>query len=719
VVVVVVVVVVVLVVLVVVVVVAVVVVADPVASRLPPFYNRPMPPTPPPRSSPLLLAVLLPALAACPPRHPQPLLPEPDTTPAPPPEADAPASDFSTSLDLADAAPPETTIGPPDSSTPLHPLPPSLRSFSVPSLPLVSPSPVLAFGADWSGTPAPFVGVRVGPRHPRPDPPTRGTHVEIPVDRDGRPTADAPVVHTRQTRFNLDDPAAVVAAFAEARFAGGIIARINGVEWFRSNIDPERSGPADPAASPPPDDPFWIRRLHDGIYQRSFPGLDPTPLRRGENTLSVELHRPADPDADPLLYLDLRLDLFSSHGFVVPPFLTVSTTGAAAVAWQTSTPTTGLVRYGTGPDADLTAPAAPTDCNTRHEVTLPPLPADNQYAYGVAWSPCAPWSPAADRAERWSPAGSVRPLPPPGRPLVFFAYGDSRTYPQRHARVVQAMLRNAETDGPPAFVVNTGDLTDTGTDETAWREQFHQPLAPLLAHTPLAPVLGNHDGQDEDWFERFSLPHNEAWYSFRAGDAEIFILDAYARFAPNTPQLRWLDETLAASTAPWKIVALHLPLRSCMADRRRRRTADNLAAWLAPLLARHHVRLVLAGHDHLYGRSTLDERIVNLTLGGGGAPTYEPRTAADDEVCVAALHFARIELDALRLHVRVLDPDGNTLDEFQLSREPDDSGADSRSPPAVAPAAAAGSAAEGGVDRATTVLDSPPGGNIPCDPASP
>ena len=637
----------------------------------------------------------------------------------PPPEADAPEYDSATPHSPADAAAPETVPTPPAPSTsPLHPLPASLHSFSAPPLPLVSPFPVLAFGANWSGAPAPFVGVRVGPRHPRPAYPARGTHIEIPVDRDGRPAADAPVVHAFETRFNLDDPAAVVAAFAEARFAGGIIARINGVEWFRSNVDPDRSGPDDPAVPPPSDDPFWIRRLHGGIDQRSFPGLDPTPLRRGENTLSVELHRPADPDADPLLYLDLRLDLFPSHGFVIPPFLTVSTAGAAAVAWETSAPTTGLVRYGTGPAADLATPATPTECATRHEVVLPPLAADNPYAYGIAWSPCAPWTPDADQAERWSPAGSLRSLPPPGRPLVFFAYGDSRAYPRRHVRVVQAMLRNAETDGRPAFVVNTGDLTDTGTDETAWREQFHQPLAPLLAHVPLAPVLGNHDAQDEDWFERFALPDNEAWYSFRAGDAEIFVLDAYARFAPDTPQLRWLDETLAASTAPWKIVAVHLPLRSCMADRGRQRTADRLATWLAPLLARRGVRLVLAGHDHLYGRSVLDEGIVSLTLGGGGAPTYAARAAGDDEVCVAALHFARIELDARRLRVRVLDPDGVPLDEFELSREPDDPGADARLPPAVAPAAAADSTAEG-VDRATTVLDSPPGGSAPCDPASP
>lgn len=621
-------------------------------------------------SAPVLVVLLGLPLWSC---------PRVSSAPQPAPDAARPVD-----LDVGSSPEPEDAGGGDSSSSsassPALPSPPEpVVSYPFPAasppLPSSVRAAVFSFGAEWDGGVAPFIGVRVGPRDARGDVPRDGTQVEIPVDRDGRPAAGVPVIRTYEKEFEVEDPAGVVAAFVEAKFAGGIVARVNGVEWFRSNVDPEGSGEEGEEA--PPEDRFWVRAVQRGIYQRSFAGLDPSPLRAGSNRLAVEVHGAAEADADPLFYFDLRLDLFSSHGFVVAPYLTVSSDGAAAVAWETAAPTTGVVRFGAGGEAEQAVASVGGGCATHHEATLPPVSEDVEYGYGVVWSPCAAWASEADREERWAPAGVFRGLPPGGRPMVFFAYGDSRAYPQRHARVVQAMLREAQAGGWPAFVVNTGDLTNIGTDEAEWLGQFFRPLAPLLARVPLAPVFGNHDGQDEDWFLRFRLPGNEAWYSFRAGDAEVFVLDAYARFGPGTPQIRWLEGALEASAAPWKIVAVHLPLRSCMADARRRRTADGLASWLGPILSQRGVRLVLAGHDHLYGRAALDDGLVVVTLGGGGAPTYEAREAREGEVCVSALHFARIEVDGGRLALRVFDVEGGVIDEFELVREPGGSAIDS------------------------------------------
>jgi hypothetical protein len=642
----------------------------------------------------LLLAALAPAVAACPrtpAASPPPSDQRTDTGDAAEPEAPSPPA--TTPDDDGGAQPP---AAPPDTDSPDSPPPPAApRRYPLdaasadPAAPTaglapLAPTPVFPFASDWNGTPAPVIGARVGPQHPAPDPPALGSLVEVPVDRNGNVTAAAPVVRTFEKTFTVADPSTVVAAFAEARFAGGIVVRLNGQEWFRSQVDPESDGPADPAFEDPDDGRYWLRRRQGGIYQRSFPGLDPSLLRPGDNLLAVDVHRPPAPDADPPLHFDLRLDLYTAHGLVVAPFLTASAAGAATVAWETTAPSVGRVRYGAGPDADREAGDGDR-CAVRHEVPLPPLDPGAAFAYGLEWSPCAAWAPEADREPRWNVAGSVRGLPAPGSPFSFLAYGDSRNSPTRHAKVVAAM-QAATADAPPAFVVNTGDLTNVGTDEQEWREQFFAPLAPLLAQIPLVPVFGNHDLQDEDWFDRLALPGNEAWYSWRAGDVELFVLDTYAKFAPGADQFRWLEEALAASTAPWKILALHLPLRSCHVRRDRRETADRVAGWLAPLLAEHGVRLVLSGHDHLYGRATLDEGPTVVTLGGGGAPTYEARAPREGEVCVATLNFARVDVSPDRLRLRAFDPDGLLLDDFELTREPDEPAADGTVPTAGEPA---------------------------------
>lgn len=67
-------------------------------------------------------------------------------------------------------------------------------------------------------------------------------------------------------------------------------------------------------------------------------------------------------------------------------------------------------------------------------------------------------------------------------------------------------------------------------------------------------------------------------------------------------QARWLDGVLAGNARPWSIVVVHQPLYALRAGR------DNAALieHIGPVLEKHKVDLVLQGHDHAYGRRTLD-----------------------------------------------------------------------------------------------------------------
>jgi acid phosphatase len=87
--------------------------------------------------------------------------------------------------------------------------------------------------------------------------------------------------------------------------------------------------------------------------------------------------------------------------------------------------------------------------------------------------------------------------------------------------------------------------------------------------------------------------------------ADVFMLDSASMdaAAPDDPQLAWLDEALAASRAPWKIVALHHALLTGGHENREKK---DLRERLTPLLAKHRVDLVLWAGGPWYERLVLD-----------------------------------------------------------------------------------------------------------------
>ena len=64
-------------------------------------------------------------------------------------------------------------------------------------------------------------------------------------------------------------------------------------------------------------------------------------------------------------------------------------------------------------------------------------------------------------------------------------------------------------------------------------------------------------------------------------------------------QVAWLDSLLSLTEKSWTIVSMHEPIYSTGKNR------DNkeLRETLLPILDKHHVDLVLQGHDHAYGRT--------------------------------------------------------------------------------------------------------------------
>jgi tartrate-resistant acid phosphatase type 5 len=140
------------------------------------------------------------------------------------------------------------------------------------------------------------------------------------------------------------------------------------------------------------------------------------------------------------------------------------------------------------------------------------------------------------------------------------------------------------------------------------------------------PPLGNHDYHPaagiQPYLDYFNLPGNGRDYDFVWGPVHFFALNSDWRETDGlhlrSAQARWLQEVLAASTAPWRLVSMHVPPHSSGWHGSAEVVQGPFAQWGASA--------VLAGHDHTYERLLIDGSPYFVN-GLGGHPARYPFTA--------------------------------------------------------------------------------------------
>ena len=456
------------------------------------------------------------------------------------------------------------------------------------------------------------------------------------------------------TTFEVTNVDEVRSLLFELKFAGGFVAYLNGREWVRHNLP--TSTPADAHA-----DIIWqadwVSQTVANHWQRAYTGLDPSFLVEGVNTLAIDLRRRPHGGSRPF-YLDAQVKVFRENGFVKSPYLQHVTQDGVTVMWETATPGVGYVEYGSGDRLSRVA-TAPRVAATMNEIRLEDLEPDTTYYYRVHTHP-------ADGSEEVvSEIHHFRTTVPPGTPFSFILYGDNRTNTRVHSRLVQRMLSDADRQDV-RFIVNTGDLVTHSAPWDEWQNEFFGPAGPMLSEYPLYPVLGNHEGNHETWYEYMSLPNNESWYTFSYGDADFFALNTSTSMLEGSAQNRWLREALAASTARWQIAMFHHPPYSCVPVRK----PGNLLVQenFVPIFEDLGVDLVLMGHDHLYGRSFPINGVQYVISGGGGASTYPAEPDEYNEICVQTHHYCILRVSEDTIQLDAITIEGDLLDRFTLER---------------------------------------------------
>ena len=186
------------------------------------------------------------------------------------------------------------------------------------------------------------------------------------------------------------------------------------------------------------------------------------------------------------------------------------------------------------------------------------------------------------------------------------------------------------------------------------------------------PALGNHDVHMPNGalslFQRSNL--SDSWdmpganYSVRAGPAEFFVLDTHLALSS---QLDWLETRLSKSTAPWKIVYSHWPIKSSgfKADHEPHDLIDRLL----PVLKRGGATAYFSGGDHAMEEYAPQEGVHLFTVGTGGAGRYEVEMDEESIFRVGAVGFAVIEASPDHFTIRFIDQYGSVLHERFLSRD--------------------------------------------------
>jgi len=365
-----------------------------------------------------------------------------------------------------------------------------------------------------------------------------------------------------------------------------------------------------------------------------------------------------------------------NHEWLVRPYLQWATKTGMTVRWETTRPSSSVVRWGTqvdwvGPkdarEPKFASEQAQDGKHRLHEVRIDGLEPDTAYYYQVQ---------SVDDLGRelLGEVLSFQTAPDADTPFAFAVISDTQGNPKVSGRVAEHAwgLR-------PNFVLHPGDLVSTGTVKQQWLEHFFSSMRPLLERVALFPVLGNHERDARFYYDYMSLPAPEYYYTFEYGNAQFFMIDSNRKVAPGSEQYEFLERELKRSKAEWKIVCYHHPAYtsdendygntwygpSTRGDLRTRK--------LVPLFDRYGVDIVWNGHIHSYERTwplrqdkataPTEGTVYMITGGGGGGlelagpirPFFQNTVKHGHHFCYVAVNGRTLEMKAYDLEGRLFD----------------------------------------------------------------
>jgi 3',5'-cyclic AMP phosphodiesterase CpdA len=262
-------------------------------------------------------------------------------------------------------------------------------------------------------------------------------------------------------------------------------------------------------------------------------------------------------------------------------------------------------------------------------------------------------------------AGTDVELPRAPDSLKFAVIGDSGDGEQPQYDVARQMV-SARSSFPFDLVLMLGDNFYGRQKPQDLVTKFERPYAPLIqAGVRFYAALGNHDEPTSRSYPPFNMA-GARYYTFARNATRFFVLDTNLM---DRAQLAWFEDALQRADERWKIVYFHHAIYS---DGDRHGSDVELRVMLEPLLVRHGVKVVFAGHDHIYERTTPQKGITYFVEGSSGrlrkgGITPSPMTAAsfaEDRT------FMLVEISGDQLFFQTIARTGRIVDSGVILRTP-------------------------------------------------
>lgn len=412
--------------------------------------------------------------------------------------------------------------------------------------------------------------------------------------------------------FNISDVNAFTSFLVRLKKDDGALVFINGYNVMRSNFGTGSYDYQDEAYSS-------ISGSEEDIIWEEF--IDPSHFQTGTNLIAVEVHQ-RDPGSSDLSF-DFELIGYDSDAEIYRyPYIQRTSESEATIKWKTNAPTTSKVDYGTSPGG-LTNTESNAVLTQNHEIRITGLSDDTKYYYKVG-----------NGTVDYTTANSSRffvtnPVIGTSIATRIWVTGDAGTGKTGQYDVRDAYLNYAGTQGKADLWLMMGDNAYEHGREADYQMGLFDVYDSILQNTVSFPTSGNHDFYGEaspvtqtgPYFDIFALPKDgesggvasgtEAYYSYDYGDIHFVALESYDLNRDSTAAMAtWLKSDLQNTNAKWLIAYWHYaPYTKVGHDsddpNDHSGRAIEMREYFNPILERHGIDLVLAGHSHGYERSYL------------------------------------------------------------------------------------------------------------------
>lgn len=276
--------------------------------------------------------------------------------------------------------------------------------------------------------------------------------------------------------------------------------------------------------------------------------------------------------------------------------------------------------------------------------------------------------------------------------LNFLLVGDWGRNGQKDQREVASQMGVAAAQIGAPFIISVGDnFYDYGVssdEDSQFRTSFEEVYTDPSLQVPWRVILGNHDYRGNCQAQIAYSRKSARWqmpsrYYARSevipgGSAvDLIFIDTnpfVSQYASDKlmgreiitqnsgRQLEWIEQRLASSSAPWKLVMGHHPIYSGGEHG----DTPELIEKLLPLLKRHGVQAYINGHDH--DLQHLQAGSLHMFCTGAGSKVRPTGMTAQSTFSTSRPGFMAVSLGTEALEARLIAGSGEVLHSCSVPR---------------------------------------------------